>query len=241
MVRQQIKRLEDPSFQCIGMIHEELLRILGQLEGKKVFKRFPALKEKLHIAVSNFLQACLIPTNKLVGDILKSESSYINTAHPDFLSGHRAMAIVTEKITLAKVQTMERQLQTAQKLQQAVQGPATASQASGKPGAPAPAPIPEVQITPQMAQAALEASQYAQSEANTGFFGSFFNGTKKHQPQPILEAVCILVVVTPFFSSLNNSFFFFFFFFFCVLLASHDSQGHRKPLRPRENGNGGHQ
>lgn len=37
------------------------------------------------------------PTNKLVQDLVGMEATYINTGHPDFLSGHKAMAIVNEK------------------------------------------------------------------------------------------------------------------------------------------------
>ena len=185
LVRQQIKRLEDPSFQCVGMIHEELNRILGQLELKKVFKRFPVLKEKFHIAVTNFFHTALVPTNKLVGDLLKSEGSYINTAHPDFLSGHRAMAIINERLTLGKVQSMEKQLQTAQKLQQAAQ----AAQNPGQPGKQQPQ-LPPVDISPQLVSAAVEGSQHLQNESNSGFFSSFYSGKKKaHLAQPVLEAV----------------------------------------------------
>lgn len=36
------------------------------------------------------------PTNKLVADLVAMEACYINTGHPDFLNGHRAMAIVNE-------------------------------------------------------------------------------------------------------------------------------------------------
>lgn len=36
------------------------------------------------------------PTNKLVSDLVAMEACYINTGHPDFLNGHRAMAIVNE-------------------------------------------------------------------------------------------------------------------------------------------------
>lgn len=38
----------------------------------------------------------MAPTNKLVTDLVAMEACYINTGHPDFLNGHRAMAIVNE-------------------------------------------------------------------------------------------------------------------------------------------------
>ena len=42
------------------------------------------------------------PTNKLVKDLVAMESCYVNTGHPDFLNGHRAMAIVNERHNAAK-------------------------------------------------------------------------------------------------------------------------------------------
>jgi replication fork clamp-binding protein CrfC len=36
LVRLQIKRLEEPALQCVQMIYDELLRILAQLEQRKV-------------------------------------------------------------------------------------------------------------------------------------------------------------------------------------------------------------
>lgn len=44
----------------------------------------------------------MIPTNKLVQDLVAMESTYINTGHPDFISGHKAMAIVSERMNATK-------------------------------------------------------------------------------------------------------------------------------------------
>jgi vacuolar protein sorting-associated protein 1 len=44
-----------------------------------------------------FYKKAMNPTNKLVQDLVAMEATYVNTGHPDFLSGHRAMAIVNEK------------------------------------------------------------------------------------------------------------------------------------------------
>lgn len=175
LVKQQIKRLEEPSFQCVVMVHDELIRILGQLESKKVFKRFPLLKEKFHAAVVNFFKGSLDPTNKLVGDIIKAESNYINTAHPDFLSGHKAMQIITEKMTIHKVQAAESQLQR--------------TAPGGKPGQPG-QPGPQGQLgqpSIQPIQPIIEPPQNPQYE-NTGFFSSFFGGRKPAtKGTPVLE------------------------------------------------------
>ncbi|CAO3653954.1 unnamed protein product [Cunninghamella echinulata] len=98
IVKQQIKRLEEPSVKCINMVYDELVRILTQLLGKHFFKRFPTLKEKFYQVVLSFFKKALTPTTKLVQDLVSMESCYINTAHPDFLSGHTAIALVNEQL-----------------------------------------------------------------------------------------------------------------------------------------------
>ena len=55
LVKQQIKRLEDPSIKCVAMTYDELVRILNKLLQKPVFRRFPALREKFYNVVINFL------------------------------------------------------------------------------------------------------------------------------------------------------------------------------------------
>ncbi|KAJ5586694.1 Vacuolar protein sorting-associated protein 1 [Penicillium hispanicum] len=102
IVKQQIKRLEDPSIKCISLVYDELVRILGQLLNKQLFRRYPMLKEKFHAVVIAFFKKCMEPTNKLVKDLISMEATYINTGHPDFLNGHRAMTIVNERQQAAK-------------------------------------------------------------------------------------------------------------------------------------------
>lgn len=97
IVKQQIKRLEEPSLKCVSLVYDELVRILSQLLGKTLYRRYPSLKEKIHATVIAFFKKAMEPTNKLVRDLVAMESCYINTGHPDFLNGHRAMAIVNER------------------------------------------------------------------------------------------------------------------------------------------------
>jgi replication fork clamp-binding protein CrfC len=97
IVKQQIKRLEEPSLKCVALVFDELVRILGQLLQKNLFRRYPQLKEKFHQVVILFFKKVMDPTNKLVRDLVAMEACYINTGHPDFLNGHRAMAIVNDR------------------------------------------------------------------------------------------------------------------------------------------------
>lgn len=105
LIKQQIKRLEEPSIKCVQMTFDELTRILTQLLQKPVFKRFPALKERFYASVIAFFRRGLEPTNKLVSQLVSAEACYINTAHPDFINGHKAMALVYDKLQLNKPTT----------------------------------------------------------------------------------------------------------------------------------------
>jgi dynamin 1-like protein len=67
-----------------------------------MFRRYPALKEKFHNVVVGFFKKAMEPTNKLVRDLVAMEACYINTGHPDFINGSRAMAIIHERYNQTK-------------------------------------------------------------------------------------------------------------------------------------------
>ncbi|KAF7978699.1 hypothetical protein HWV62_44965 [Athelia sp. TMB] len=103
IVKQQIKRLEDPSLKCCQLVYDELIRILGQLLAKiQAFRRYPALRERFNAVVINFFKTAMTPTTKLVSDMVSMQACYVNTTHPDFLSGHKAMAIITDRLNANK-------------------------------------------------------------------------------------------------------------------------------------------
>ncbi|KAJ2161414.1 vacuolar protein sorting-associated protein 1 [Coemansia sp. RSA 552] len=98
IVRKQIKRLEEPSLKCVALTYDELVRIVNQLLTKPNFRRFPQLRDQLNTVVLTFLRNAMLPTNKLVQDMIAMEQCYINTAHPNFINGQRAIAIVDERM-----------------------------------------------------------------------------------------------------------------------------------------------
>lgn len=102
LVKKQIKRFEEPGLKCVTLVYDELVRILSQILSKPQFNRYPSLKENISNVFIAFLRKSLLPTNKLVDDLVSMEEAYINTAHPDLIKGSHAMAIVTEKMQLSK-------------------------------------------------------------------------------------------------------------------------------------------
>ncbi|KAF8810111.1 hypothetical protein BYT27DRAFT_7186972 [Phlegmacium glaucopus] len=105
IVKQQIKRLEEPSIKCCQLVYDELIRILGQLLVKvQAFRRYPALRERFNGVVVNFFKQAMGPTMKLVTDMVSMQACYVNTTHPDFIGGHKATALVADRLTANKPQ-----------------------------------------------------------------------------------------------------------------------------------------
>ncbi|KAG7562715.1 hypothetical protein FFLO_01875 [Filobasidium floriforme] len=103
IVKQQIRRLEEPALRCCQLVYDELIRILGQLLVKtSSFKRYPELRDRFNAVVINFFKESMVPTNKLVTDMVAMQACYVNTTHPDFLNGHKAMSIVQDRLNANK-------------------------------------------------------------------------------------------------------------------------------------------
>ncbi|ORZ36725.1 Dynamin central region-domain-containing protein [Catenaria anguillulae PL171] len=179
LVRQQIKRLEDPSLKCVTLTFEELTRIVNQLLQKPVFRRFPELRDRTSSIVLQFLRKNVVPTNKFVQDLVAAEMVYINTGHPDFISGHKATAIVQERLN-PRPQVIQQQPGMPGQppaipprggplggSQTVAQGPLGGTGGTG--GSGASSPLPAAYMTPGSADG---------NDSGKGFFGSFFSSKK---------------------------------------------------------------
>lgn len=97
LVRRQISRLEQPGIQCVDLVYEELQRIASQCEPGEL-TRFPSLRDRMVEVVSALLKRCVGPTQMMVSNLVRIELAYINTSHPDFIGGARAVAQLMEKM-----------------------------------------------------------------------------------------------------------------------------------------------
>lgn len=98
LVKQQIRRFEDPAIRLINLVFDELVRMLKQIVSQTKYSRYPALRDAISNQFIEYLKEAMIPTNHFVVDIIEAEQTYINTAHPDLLKGSQAMAMVQEKL-----------------------------------------------------------------------------------------------------------------------------------------------
>ncbi|CAM9648816.1 unnamed protein product [Chrysoparadoxa australica] len=98
LVRRQIARLEQPGIQCCDLVFDEMQRIAAQCESVEL-TRFPSLKDKVVECVHGLLRKCIKPTQAMVSNLIKLELAYINTSHPDFIGGSKAVTDLVEQNT----------------------------------------------------------------------------------------------------------------------------------------------
>lgn len=100
LVRRAIERLMPPALQCKDFVHTELLRIASQCAPPEV-KRFQILGSLLSEAVEEFISAGTSPAEMMIRNLVSCELAYINTSHPQFIGGNRAIAQVLERRGIA--------------------------------------------------------------------------------------------------------------------------------------------
>ncbi|DAZ94917.1 TPA: hypothetical protein N0F65_003087 [Lagenidium giganteum] len=97
LAKRQIKRLEQPGLQCVDLVFDELQRVTSQCETMEL-SRFPELRDRVIEVVNGMLRASLGPTQSMIQNLILIELAYINTNHPDFIGGSRAVAQLMEKM-----------------------------------------------------------------------------------------------------------------------------------------------
>lgn len=97
LVRRQITRLEQPGLQCIDLVFDELQRMASQCETTEL-TRFPELRDRVLDVVNQLLRKCVAPTQNMIGSLIRIELAYINTNHPDFIGGSRAVAQLMDRV-----------------------------------------------------------------------------------------------------------------------------------------------
>lgn len=97
LVRRQISRLEQPGIQCVDLVFDEMQRMAYQSETTEL-SRFPELREKVFEIVNQLLRNCVVPTQKMISNLISIELAYVNTSHPDFIGGKQAVSQLNRKL-----------------------------------------------------------------------------------------------------------------------------------------------
>lgn len=188
LVKQQIRRFEEPSVRLINLVFDELVRMLKQIISQPKYSRYPALREAISNEFIEYLKNAMIPTNQFVLDIITSEQTYINTAHPDLLTGSEAMSMVQQKLHPQQLQ--QQQMQPQQIYVDAKTGkPLPPNKQPPPPSQPSMAPL-----TPNNISASSNGVNSNNSDNKNGFFGGFFSSKNKKKlasleaPPSVLKA-----------------------------------------------------
>ncbi|CAK9882879.1 unnamed protein product [Sphagnum jensenii] len=102
LVRRQIARLLEPSLQCARFIYDELVKISRRCETLEL-ERFPYLQRRIEEVVTSFLQEGLAPAETMISHLIEMEMDYINTSHPNFVGGNKAVDIALQELRGVKV------------------------------------------------------------------------------------------------------------------------------------------
>ncbi|XP_057496425.1 dynamin-related protein 3A-like [Actinidia eriantha] len=105
LVRRQITRLLDPSLQCARFIYDELIK-MSHLCMVNELQRFPVLRKRMDEVIGNFLREGLEPSETIIGHIIEMEMDYINTSHPNFIGGSKAVEIAVQQIKSNRIGTL---------------------------------------------------------------------------------------------------------------------------------------
>ncbi|KAF8112356.1 hypothetical protein N665_0065s0125 [Sinapis alba] len=102
LVRRQISRLLDPSLQCARFIFDELVKISHKCMMNEL-QRFPVLRKRMDEVIGDFLREGLEPSEAMIGDIIDMEMDYINTSHPNFIGGTKAVEAAMQHVKSSRV------------------------------------------------------------------------------------------------------------------------------------------
>ncbi|CAA0830999.1 Dynamin-related protein 3A [Striga hermonthica] len=108
LIRRQIARLLDPSLQCARFIYDELIKMSHRCMVNEM-QRFPVLRKRMDEVIGNFLREGLEPSETMIGHIIEMEMDYINTSHPNFIGGSKAVEIALQQTKPSRIAAVPRQ------------------------------------------------------------------------------------------------------------------------------------
>ncbi|GJZ27057.1 dynamin-related protein 3A, partial [Tanacetum coccineum] len=120
LIRRQIARLLDPSVQCARFIYDELIKMSHRCMANEL-QRFPVLRKRMDDVIGNFLRDGLQPSETMIGHIVEMEMDYINTSHPNFIGGSKAVEMAIQQVKSSKISTTIQKQKDAAELEKAPQ------------------------------------------------------------------------------------------------------------------------
>jgi hypothetical protein len=108
LTKRLIRGLEDPALQCIDSVYDELHQIVDSIQMPELF-RYLNLRERIREVVHVLLGECRTPARRMVIDLIAMEQSYLNTSHPDFIGGGKAIQRILQIRAQRQIQNQQAQ------------------------------------------------------------------------------------------------------------------------------------
>ncbi|PHU08795.1 Dynamin-related protein 3A [Capsicum chinense] len=102
LVRRQIARLLDPSLQCLRFVYDELIKISRACESVEM-RRFSELRSRLEDVTARFLRDSVKPAERMITNLIDMEMDYINSSHPNFIGGTKAVDMAQSELKAIQV------------------------------------------------------------------------------------------------------------------------------------------
>ncbi|XP_039024007.1 dynamin-related protein 3A-like isoform X1 [Hibiscus syriacus] len=101
LVRRQIAQLSDPCHHCLWIVYDELIKISQACESTGL-QRFPSLRRHITEVVRKFLDAAAKPAETMIRNLIEMEMDYINSSHPSFIGGSKAVELAVQQMRSSK-------------------------------------------------------------------------------------------------------------------------------------------
>lgn len=84
LVKKEIERLREPSFECLNFVFQELKNITTKIRLPELDIMEKARSSMIDTMIK-ILDSCFEPTQSMLENIFRIETGYINTRHPEFI------------------------------------------------------------------------------------------------------------------------------------------------------------
>jgi len=91
LARQCIEKMVDPCKQCASLVHDELCAMALSCVTRDISTVYPRLGQALEKSCKEFLNSGLTPARDMIVNLVECQLAHINTSHPDFIGGPRAL------------------------------------------------------------------------------------------------------------------------------------------------------
>ncbi|KAJ9184117.1 hypothetical protein P3X46_007889 [Hevea brasiliensis] len=97
LVRKQMARLLDPSLQCLRFVYNEMIKMSHSCQAAEL-QRYPNLRRHLAEVIGKFLSDGVKPAESMIANIIEMETDYINSSHPRFIGGKKAVELAMQQV-----------------------------------------------------------------------------------------------------------------------------------------------